>query len=425
MVPRTNRILHVLHWILSLLSFLCIVASLCLCILFPAVELPPIEGPYNVGKVDLFLPLAKTGGHVWVRLLYPTLDTPLKLPYLTPETAVEYCFHSMKFGAPHPLNQFGWILHTWRLTERWERDGAALLDTVSKLPVVVYSHGLGGHADVYSYQTHTLAAQGNVVLTLTHTDGSSPVLQYPDGAKREYDYGPQQLEKEHGYTMQVIQMRRNQNEIRVQEVLAATKAIHRWNKEDIPTDVSGTVHLSLKGRLDLERTIFMGHSFGAASVLTAAHRHPELVHTVIAHEPALDWSHPSTVASLFAQSRIANLTKASLYRRDRFGDPSPDDDSVHHSANVFFLFSHEWFKKGWAMIPLLLEMQEASRLGGHQTMIRVDYVEDAHHNEFSDTGKCKQEMSTDIFRIIRLTLFPSTLPVQLCSHQPGSDAPLV
>jgi platelet-activating factor acetylhydrolase len=254
------------------------------------------------------------------------------------------------------------------------------------LPVIIYSHGLGGHADIYSYQTHTLAAQGYVVLTLTHADGSSPFLVYPDGTKREYDYEPQRLEKAHGYTPQVVQMRRNQTEIRVQEVLAAMEAIHRWNVEDVHADVSGTVRLSVKGRLDLKLTTLMGHSWGAATALTVAHRYPELVHTVIAHEPAIDWSHPKAVASLFAQSRIANLTMASLYRKDLFGNPSPDDDSVHSSANIFFLFSHEWLRKGWAMIPLLLEMQEAKRLGGENTFMHVDSVEDAHHNEFSDTA---------------------------------------
>ena len=393
LTPRTNKLLVVLHFLLTTSSLACIVVSFALCILFPAVELPPVQGPYNVGKVDLFLPMKSTDGShnhseaVWVRLLYPTLEIPKALPYLTPQTSLDYCYHSMQFGAPPPLKKFDWMLHTWRLTERWERDGAALLDTPEPLPVVIFSHGLGGHADIYSYQTHTLAAQGNIVLTISHADGSSPAINMPSGKIIAYNYEPQRIEMEQGYTNQVIQMRRQQTEMRVQEVVAVTQAIQRWNQHDIHADLPGGKGLSLKGRLDLQHVTWIGHSFGGATVLTAAHRHPELVHTVIAHEPALDWGHPSAISSLFAHSRIANLTKASVYKHDRFGEPS-HDDSIHHSANVFLLFSHEWYRKEWAMIPLLEEMQDHQRLGSQKmgTVFSFDYVVDMHHNEFSDTS---------------------------------------
>ena len=62
-----------------------------------------------------------------------------------------------------------------------------------KLPLVVYSHGLGGTAITYTYQTQHLAAQGNVVLVLDHTDGSAPVVQKHDGTKHTYDHGVGQV----------------------------------------------------------------------------------------------------------------------------------------------------------------------------------------------------------------------------------------
>ena len=69
-----------------------------------------------------------------------------------------------------------------------------------------------------------------------------------------------------------------------------------------------------------------------------------------------------------------------------FGEPNPDDDSIHHSAHVLLLFSHEWTRNEWAMIPLIREMQQQGRLGSNTTHIAFDYITDMHHNEFSDTS---------------------------------------
>ena len=384
---KKRKWLHYVHMLLTTLSFVCILTAAALCILFPAVELPPTEGPYNVGKVDLFLPMpaAATSTYVWVRLLYPTIESPMPLPYLTPATATEYCYHSMNFGAPAPLNQFDWILHTWRLTERMERDGASLLDTAEPLPVIVYSHGLGGHADIYSYQTHRLAAQGNVVVTITHADGSSPALTQPDGSTREFDYEPHKYGRIHGWTGVFLEMRRNQTEVRVQELVAATQAIQRWNQQDIHADLPGATNLSLKGRLDVKHLTWMGHSFGGATVLSAAYRHPDMVQTVIAHDPAIDWANTSAMSSLFAHSRITNLTKASIYKAEILGEPRKDD-SIHRSANTLLLFSEDWVRKEWALTPLIQEMQEHKLLGSNETLFTYDFVPGMYHNEFSDTN---------------------------------------
>jgi platelet-activating factor acetylhydrolase len=400
---RGRRWLQYTHGLLTFLSVFCILAAAGLCVFFPAVELPPVKGPHNVGKVDLFLPLhSSTGSNnnhtsaaVWVRLLYPTLATPRSLPYLTPSTALEFCHHSMKFGAPPPLRSFSWMLHTWRLTERLECEDAPLVPSsmfdndawgnAEPLPVVVYSHGLGGHADIYSYQTHSLAAHGHVVLVLTHADGSSPVVTQVDGSRIPYDYEPQRVEREGGYR-DYMEIRRQRTEIRVQEVVAATEALRRWNEhgmEGVPSHVSD--RLALQGRLDVNHTTWMGHSFGGATVLTAAHRRPDLVHTVVAHEPVFDWACPLTTSSFFAQDRIAGLKNADHYHPARFNNET-EDDAIHSHANMFFLFSHEWKRKGWALIPLMEEMQEKKRLGTNQTTIRIEHVPEMHHNEFSDTS---------------------------------------
>ena len=160
---RTKTVQHSkgLRYLIQGLCILCVVAATQLCILFPAVELPPPSGPYHVGTVDVHIPALRESGdeekgldcsHLLpIRILYPTLDAPsswFKPKYLNPATALDFCRETMRFGAPPPLKEYDWMLHTWRLTTSHTQRNATLLP--GKLPIVVFSHGLGGNADIYS-----------------------------------------------------------------------------------------------------------------------------------------------------------------------------------------------------------------------------------------------------------------------------------
>ncbi len=187
---------------------------------------------YHVGVVDLFLPVrgltfddhSETGtresrrqDHVTVRVLYPTDDDDhhqnekerknshrhrpsyssyrpkAEVPHLRPETASDFCEQTMRHGSPPPLRKFHWMLHNWRLgtlggTVR--RDARVMpppstspSDGGGGWPVVAYSHGLGGSAELYSYQTIALASAGYVVLLVEHADGSAPVITRKDGSR--------------------------------------------------------------------------------------------------------------------------------------------------------------------------------------------------------------------------------------------------
>lgn len=54
---------------------------------------------------------------------------------------------------------------------------APISTSQAKLPVVLFSHGLGGTATMYSAQVCELASQGYVVFALTHNDGSSALAE--------------------------------------------------------------------------------------------------------------------------------------------------------------------------------------------------------------------------------------------------------
>ena len=231
-----------------------------LTVLFPAVELPlpDISHVYDVGIVDLFLPKIEWANHndasllavlpdtdhafrpnlypndhFAIRVLYPTATTKKDgafskaggygwsavgsgysytklsssssswIPYLRPHVSDAFHEVNMKQGAPPPLKTFGWFTHYWNLIQLPAKYHAPLLMTKddtsmvpSLMPMVIYSPGLGGSSETYSYQTLSLAARGFVVVVLEHGDGSLAVLPRKDGTVfRRSDDSVEQVSK--------------------------------------------------------------------------------------------------------------------------------------------------------------------------------------------------------------------------------------
>lgn len=378
-------------------SIFLIVGSFVLCLLFPPVELPPTEGPFHVGVVEFYLETDfPTGGRyacqsqLPVRLFYPTLDQPgAGVPFLNDSIAIDFCRETMDFGAPGPLKPHGWFLHTWRLTRLRAKLGASLIPGPTRLPIVVFSHGLGGSAHVYSYQSMALASRGYLVLQLNHQDGSAPVIQRVDGSKLLYDKSLAKIWKE-GFHLEYVVARRERTELRARELIAAAEALHRLNGKDIPQLNS----FSLKGRLAIAETFFMGHSFGGATALTAAYRRPDLVHSIVAHEPAVDWLPDDVRQSLFDPQRLVGVDHNFQGGTGGFGPikENGNNDVSIHDKNMLILFSHDWVEKKWAGSDALLGMHAKQRFGPHSgistgslTISAVEVIDSAHHNEFSDT----------------------------------------
>lgn len=435
---KEYRLSRWISCVITGLSALFIVAGAALSVLFPAVELPPINGPYNVGVVDFYIPMdiqvlvhdqiprnltttafetddASTCSaaatmmtvkhYLPARLLYPTLqDRSLfggGIPFLNPATAIDFCRQSMRFGAPGPLKPFGWILHTWRLTTLPVISEAPILPDFgiigeTGMPLVVYSHGLGGTLDLYSYQTMALAAHGYVVLALTHMDGTAPVVPQPRGMEAlPHNHEVLELHVQ-GKTDEYARARRAQTERRVLEFIGATEFIHRMvafkEDGDAPQEpehrpLARRLSPYLK-RLRTDHTFFMGHSFGGTTALTAAQRRPDLVKAVIAHEPAIDWLPEDCRRSLFSDESLEGLKLTYDGGTGGFeaiaSEEQVDANSIH-DLDLLVLNSHDWMEKNWGRAPLLDEMHRNGRLGKKNGPSRHGVV-DASHNEFSDTS---------------------------------------
>lgn len=78
--------------------------------------------------------------------------------------------------------------------------------------------------------------------------------------------------------------RRSRTNLRLKYLLVSTELLlNEKNLQELKE-----ANLSLAGRLQTDHTFFIiAHSFGEATVLTAAKRRPDMIKAVIAHDPAI------------------------------------------------------------------------------------------------------------------------------------------
>jgi platelet-activating factor acetylhydrolase len=361
------------------------------------VELPSVDGPYNVGVLDFYLPVQdqlsddKRGHdntpfspHISVRLLYPTLDKPNGIPYLNPLVAKEYCRELMRFGAPLPLKKHDWFLHTWRLMRLRVRSRAQLIEQPEKLPLVFFSHGLGGTSEIYSYQTMALASNGHLVVSINHEDGSAPAVKKYNGSLLTYnhDLAASWMNNDHGA---YVRKRRAQTDHRATEFISAVEAFLQLNDQD-NNDLS-QAGIALRNRLDKEQCTFMGHSFGGATALVAANRRTDLVKRVIAHEPAIDWMTDDARRSLFAEYVIKDLSHSYVGGTGGYETSHDEEDGPSvHDLDLLLLYSNEWVDKRWGESHIVADVFRSGRLGQRGGASRFEMIQDSHHMEFSDVS---------------------------------------
>lgn len=141
--------------------------------------------------------------------------------------------------------------------------GAPLAPVQTRLPVVIFSHGLGGQRGVYSIICAELASHGYIVFAIEHADGTASCAKLAGGHGYRYYAG---LGGQEG---QVEKTRYRVNEMKT--ALRVLKAMHKG--EALPGLSLSTVQSSQKadpqdflhGMLDLRCIAAIGHSYGGAT----------------------------------------------------------------------------------------------------------------------------------------------------------------
>eukprot|EP00521_Asterionellopsis_glacialis_P014293 CAMPEP_0195302062 /NCGR_PEP_ID=MMETSP0707-20130614/30414_1 /TAXON_ID=33640 /ORGANISM="Asterionellopsis glacialis, Strain CCMP134" /LENGTH=332 /DNA_ID=CAMNT_0040365201 /DNA_START=598 /DNA_END=1596 /DNA_ORIENTATION=- len=286
------------------------------------------------------------------------------------------------------------------------------------MPLVVYSHGLGGTSEIYSYQTLNLAAMGNIVISITHTDGSSPMVERIDGSIVYRDVEIDKLTAA-GKHVEHVRLRRQSTEMRVKEFLGAATVMLRLDKINIPELQEHGV--SFVDKIDTaKKVVFMGHSFGGATALTAAQREPSMVSCVIAHDPAIDWSPDDTRRALHPDNKLENsehkytgglggyvesddkeAEQKGAAAVDNFANSlqssfkGSDDKSSSslsnnkeprsvHDLHLLTLYSQSWYDKNWGSSHIMECMHKRGELGLKDGLSDFGVISNADHQEFSD-----------------------------------------
>ena len=146
--------------------------------------------------------------------------------------------------------------------------------------------------------------------------------------------------------------RRRRTDWRVRELVGATDSFLALGQQS-PSTVSATINTTLpdfQDRIQLNSVFFMGHSFGGATALTAAHRRPDLLGSrggTIAHEPAVDWMPDDARSSLLPVDKLSGLSPDHAYAGGTGGfdvdvsNLKSDSPSIH-DRHLLLLFSNEW-----------------------------------------------------------------------------------
>ncbi|KJX96596.1 platelet-activating factor acetylhydrolase 2 like protein [Zymoseptoria brevis] len=265
----------------------------------PVVSFPPYHGPYDVGTVDVEIPAAD-------------LPTPSTAPERAqPTVAFRIFYPCAKPTASDPSRPVRWIPQPQRQTisafaqfigvksQRWANlisyfpqqlyyislpahRNAKLLDpptSKGRWPVTVFSHGLAGSRNAYSYVCGDLASNGTIVIAMDHRDGSSPI-QYVRATATTEPHILSPVKISHEPSPEVYEGRDAQLRIRLWEISVAYEALmkidggQRLENLDINASTNRKERVEVLDQFDSQLDIhragkvtFAGHSFGAATTV--------------------------------------------------------------------------------------------------------------------------------------------------------------
>ncbi|KAF7197876.1 putative phospholipase A2 [Pseudocercospora fuligena] len=265
----------------------------------PIVSFPSYHGPYEVGTVDVEIPVADlpspseapegAAPTISFRIFYPCekpkngeASRPVRwIPQ--PQRATIRAFASF-IGVKNPrvANLISFMPQQLYWITLPAHRNAKLLDpptSSGRWPVTVFSHGLAGSRNAYSYVCGDLASQGMIVIALDHRDGSSPIQYVRETASSEaHIVNPTKIS--HEPSQEVYEARDRQLRIRTWEISTAYEALvkidagQRLENLDINASTKRKERVEVldqfDGMLDIHRAgkvTWAGHSFGAATTV--------------------------------------------------------------------------------------------------------------------------------------------------------------
>jgi platelet-activating factor acetylhydrolase len=288
---------YVFFSLLLLYIFYCFVRSSPLL----ASKLPQYTGTYDVGAIDIEVPLEKprkisetafkqTGAPafevetVLFRLYYPTnkgaISSKSKHPWIPKPvglTAEGYAkFAHFNNFISRPLFTFGLWAIAGSITSPAEVDVPLLDSENNHFPVMVFSHGMASSRTDYTHYCGELASRGQIVAAIEHRDGSSPgsmIKIVDEKERRRLMFRGNELLSDP--PMDDAKLKEEQLAFRqaeIEETINVLESIHAGRGDAIFMSNSRGEGMHLKdweARLNVTQFTIGGHSYGATGALQA------------------------------------------------------------------------------------------------------------------------------------------------------------
>ncbi|KHN94987.1 phospholipase A2 [Metarhizium album ARSEF 1941] len=261
--------------------------------LSPVPVFPEYTGPYKVGTVDVEIPTTDLHSPspapanavdiptVQFRVFYPAAPASdeKRITWLPNPQRHHVSAYTKFVGVGSTLAEILSFLprHLHYTTIPAHKNAEAADSETKRWPTMIFSHGLGGGRNSYSYIAGSLASHGVVVFCPEHRDGSavisfirlanSPGRFFSSAARRIVPYN----RIAHQVAPGVYEAREDQLRVRLWELGLIHDAILAIDEGRKFTNMNLTTPTLRQfiGRLDVHdpgRIVFGGHSFGAATV---------------------------------------------------------------------------------------------------------------------------------------------------------------
>nr|XP_039260937.1 platelet-activating factor acetylhydrolase-like [Styela clava] len=141
-----------------------------------------------------------------------------------------------------------------------------------RLPVVVFSHGLGANRTVYSYTAYEIASHGFFVAAIEHRDESASntfYLEKTNSGDEKYDKVWLPYKRVQPATTEERELRNKQVHERAKEISKLMDSIELLNAGTLSNILSDFDLTVFKDKIDIDKAAVIGHSFGGATSITS------------------------------------------------------------------------------------------------------------------------------------------------------------
>ncbi|KAI8908503.1 platelet-activating factor acetylhydrolase [Gorgonomyces haynaldii] len=242
-------------------------------------HLPEYLGEYPVGCADI----EPTDSNILVRLYYPSVESEKKLKWLP--KASFYAGGYGSFMMVPKVFSYMFSAPIMCLFSKPAGDCPPIHDkTPSKLPVIVFSHGLSGMRTTYSTLCGNLASCGFIVVAMEHGDGSGCITSRGDKVI-EYEHPDLTKILKEDREQYLRNWRKSQLAFRRQEIRHALELVKKLDA-GVFEQSSNRREASVDWTLFKDRIDHDNMALGATSITLLEEEHPFKCATIL--DPWMD-----------------------------------------------------------------------------------------------------------------------------------------